>query len=119
MEDKTVGLIRYLKHHGSEYKDLRESSIAYMSKYSGCTNLELYEHGEIEKIIFEIFLDFIDCVDKPSCILRQIQESKKFHREFLNEEFSDTEAILIAMMMVQVMRDGKYINGFKAGDFES
>lgn len=119
MEDRTVGLIKHIKHYQGEYKTLRESAIAYMSEYSGCKILEWYEYGEIEKIVFEIFLDFIDSVDKPSMVLRQIEESKKFHREYLHEDFSDTEAILITMMMVQVMRDGKYINGFKKEDFES
>lgn len=118
MEKKTVGLIRFLKHHGAEYKDLRQAAIAYMSEYSGCKMLECYEHGNIEKIVFEIFLDLIDSVDRPSCLLRQIEESKKIHREYLDEEFSDAEAVLTGMMLIQVRSDSKYINGFKEQDFE-
>ena len=105
MEEKTIGMIRFIKHNVGNYPTLREAAIAYMMNYSGCESKEVYENGKIEGIVREIVFDFIDAVDKPSTILRQLAESRKIHCEYLHEEFSEDDAMLTAMMLVPVRDD--------------
>lgn len=116
MDKKTVGMIRFLKHHGTEYPTYRDAAIAYMMDYSGCDR-KVYTDGVIESIIFEVFCDFIDAVDKPSMHIRQMQESQRIsnHSAFASNVY---DYMLSAMAMVQVRNDHGYINGFTAEDFD-
>ena len=117
MDKKTVGMIRFLKYYGPEYPTLREAAIAYMMDYSGCER-KVYTDGVIEGIIFEVFCDFIDSVDKPSMHLRQMQESQRIstHSAFASNVY---DYMLSAMELVQVRDDNNgYINGFTAEDFD-
>lgn len=118
MEKKTVGMIRYLKHHGGEYPSYREAAIAYMMKYSGCDR-KVYTDGVIEGIIFEVFCDFIDHADKPSMQLRQMQESARIasYGAFKTNVY---DYMLTAMVLCEVRGDnGEYRNGFRAEDFQN
>ena len=112
-------MIKFIKHELKHYSTLTDAAIAFMSNYSQC-DPKVYTQPVINLIVFDLFMDFIDHVDKPSMSLRQLQESRKIHEEYLHEDFSETEAMLIAMMMIDVRNDkGEYINGFKAEDFLS
>ena len=117
MENKVVGMIRFLKHNYANFESLRETAIAYMMEYSGCER-STYTDGVIEPIIFEVFCDFMDTVDKPSIHLRQMRESAKIN-QMLRNNYNVYDAMLSAMFMVQVREHGEYINGFCAEDFES
>ena len=126
MEKRTIGMIEFLKHHGGEYKTLRKAAIAYMMDYSGCHE-EVYAQSVIEEIIFEIFCDFMNSVDRPSIQLREMADSMRFagycnnivKQACLIKDYNIFDAMLSAMRLVQVKDDnGKYINGFKAENFE-
>ena len=108
--DKTFGMIMYLKNYTSDYDSLRECAIGYMIEYSGCDR-EVYTNEKIENIIYEVFCDFINCVDRPSSQFYQMRESKKI-LELTGMTFNIYDLMLSAMSMVQVRDDNGYINGF-------
>lgn len=116
MEKKTKEMIKFLKKNYNSYDSLREAAIAYMSDYSG-VDKDFYTDDVIERNIFEIFCDFIDSVDKPSTYIREMRKADIIHALF-GRTFNAYDLMLDSMFMVQVMDNGKYINGFKKEDWE-
>lgn len=117
MDEKTIRMIKYLKSYGTNWDSLKEAAIRFMMSYSGCDR-EAYTDEIINRILLQIFGDFLDHVDKPSFQLFQISEYLRMHD--LSYEMGICEskkdiydAICNCLYMVQVREDSThYINGF-------
>lgn len=111
MTQRTCNIIRACK--GSLYSEIDnriERVKAYMSEECLCEK-ECYTDEIMESIMIEAVYDYIDTCDRPSSFLRQI-------RECVAKNISLTQKICIAFTLVQVRRDGEYINGFKEEFFK-
>lgn len=103
MEDRTCKIILCAKsrcHGGSGIAKI----INYLSYECGCDR-DVYTESTLYRILFEALCDYIDCCDKPSIVLRNMNEAKKF-------DFSPNEQIVSAFTMAEVKSKDKYINGF-------
>lgn len=119
MEQKTVNMIKFLKHHGGEYPSYREAAIAFMMDYSGCDR-SVYTKNKIEGIIFEIFVDFMDACDKPSVQLRQMMDSYRLDSYMLESNKRNVFDYMLTAMVLCMVRERNgdgYVNGFKPEDF--
>lgn len=123
MNDLTLGLIYAVKH--SE-KTAKESIIDFLSKYTG-TPKEYYTDKELVSIIRNAFIDYLRTADNPAFDVWQYFDAKrqaenfkdvfpKKHEQYVEQNHCidiDTEAIVTALRLIGVQKDGKYINGFR------
>lgn len=125
MEDMTLGVIHAIK---TGMKSPKENVIDFMSKWSS-TDPKYYTDNEVKRILQMVFIDYLKTADNPSFDVYQFFEAKKSMENYRSvypkqaKEFAekmsamddDSEAIMTALRMSAVMKDGKYINGFKGG----
>ena len=76
----------------------------YMSDKCKCDK-ELYTMDKMETILKEAFYDFIDVCDRPSHLLKMLDDTKKYNVNL-------SCRICMVLQNIQVCTDGKYINGF-------
>lgn len=122
MDNLTIGIIYAIKNG---MKGPCENIVSFLSAYTG-TPREYYDDVELKKILQQSFIDYLKTADNPSFDVWQFFEAKR-HRENYREIFpkhakeqeeklhfldDDSEAIISALRMTAVQKDGKYINGF-------
>lgn len=108
MQKRTEEIIAVCKgrHTLGEFAHYRDAIAAYMSDRCAFP-AEEYTDGMLLGILFEAVCDYVDGADKPSCFLRQLQDSYRFH------EGNVIAAICGAFATTTVRKSDKtYINGF-------
>lgn len=122
MDEKTINMIKYLKSYGMNWSSLKEAAIRFMMNYSGCDR-EVYTDEVINRILLEVFGDFLDHVDKPSFQIFQISEYLRMYDLAQQVGVCETkkdiyDAICNCLYMVQVRDDNAhYVNGFTEKDW--
>ena len=114
MEDSTLGTIYALKH---TEKDYDKTVIDYWSEYTG-TPVSHYEEESLTKIARNVFIDYIQTADNPSCDLENLFSGmpfdyKPFQRKHSTFDKTIRNAIWSALVCTRVRKDGNYVNGFR------
>ncbi len=105
MTERTYNIIMACKR--SYPRDLTDNVAQYMAKECGCSVGD-YSQPIITDIMKTALYDYIDTCDKPSIILRKLDENNRFYHDV-----SIGAQIATAFRSVQVRdRNGNYINGF-------
>lgn len=104
MTRETYNIIMACKNHG-EYADAIESVKDYLA--ASCNiRRENYSSDQLTDIMMNAMYDYIDTCDKPSFFLWTMRSI------YNKDKISIGEHIARAFSIVQVMRNGNYINGF-------
>lgn len=106
MEKRTLEIIAVCKGNTRYDSDigLVDAVKNYMSDTCICDK-EYYTDSQMENIMTEALYDFIDVCDKPSYILRKLEEVK-----WITENL--TERICIVFKGVKIRDKNTYVNGF-------
>lgn len=104
MEKFTQDFIFGLKNNDD--KTYVEAATTVMSQLTN-TPAEYYNENNLTEIAIQKFTDFLTTADNPSYEVHEY-----FHRHF-NEGKSMLDSILATLMLVQVRKNGEYVNGFK------
>lgn len=135
MEERTLKIISVCKgkskipKKSQQYDSILDSVVDYMSDECDCP-IEYYDSESMLHIMQEASYDYLRTCDYPHTFLRSYfkaledAENFKFLRgeilritnEYGAEEMA--EALCNALAQVQVMDDGKYINGFHENDLK-
>lgn len=123
MDNRTLGIIYAIKKGDNT---ARQNIIDFMSKYSD-TPKEYYTDYNLIPLIEATFVDYLKTADNPSFDVWQYFDAKGRSRNFqqfypdravefqkTSEGFGiDTDAIISALALTTVRKDGKYVNGFR------
>lgn len=123
MTDRTLGIIYAIKQGNLT---ARQNIVEFMSRYDGVSK-NYYCDANLIPLIEETFLDYLETADDPVSDVRQYFASKGKARNFYRfyparaaqyeekqQSFGmDTDAVIAALCLTDVMKDGKYVNGFR------
>lgn len=109
MEQRTLNIINVCKGHSKYWEGTEDTLQAvknYMADECGC-KVEWYTEKQITDIMYTAMKDYIDCCDKPSFFLYNLE------RVHVSDPSNLTERIAFAFSIVEVRdKEGNYINGF-------
>ena len=110
MSEMTGKMIIFLKQFGCDYHDLYHAAIAFMCQWSGCDE-SVYTPERMNRIIDGVYYEYLDACDRPSAFMLSVDDCMRIRADDVTYDRYD--AILAALMLVQVRGDGgKYVNGF-------
>lgn len=112
MTKDTRDFIFALKH--SADKTLKETAIKWLCEWSDSVP-ESYSEPNLFSAVKMFFLDYVDTCDNSAMVWREYFDTKHLH-SLIGENLSDTEIMLIVLDLVQVKKNGKFINGFWDSD---
>ena len=115
MEKMTEDFIYALKRD-KDSPNLKEAAIKFMMDYTDSPR-ESYRIGNLYNITKQFFLDYIKTGDAWELMYHFFDHKKIVRncRDFISETYypnDDLIAMLTALSMVRVKKDGEYINGF-------
>ena len=109
MEQRTLNIINVCKGHSKYWegaKDTLQAVKNYMAEECGC-EIEVYTEKVITDIMYTAMKDYLDCCDKPSFFLYNLE------RVIVSNPNNLAERIAHAFSIVTVRdKEGNYINGF-------
>lgn len=89
---------------------IENAAIDFLSSYT-ITPKSVYTPEILRGVVKNHFLDYVSTADHPESVVRTYLEKKDYPWNY-----GDAKAMLTAMMLEPVRKDGKYINGFWGGD---
>lgn len=135
MEEKTLKIISVCKgkskipKKSQQYNSILDSVVDYMSDECDCP-AEYYDGNSMLHIMQEASYDYLRTCDYPHLFLLAYFKALEDHENFrffkreipkLTHQYGPiemAEALCIALAQVQVMENGKYINGFHENDLK-
>ena len=91
----------------SAYQALKQY---YIDVY--CLYPDSFEEHGLETMVKRAFYDLIDHVDRPSNLLRTFEDAMRIYSQTSLQIDVSTLSMISAMTLIQVRRNGEYINGF-------
>lgn len=115
MMKRTVDIVRCCKK--DLYPEIQEAPDrirVYMSKTCNCP-IEYYTDAVLNRILLDAMCDYLDSCDRPSAFIRQMADVVAVPQD---RELTFMDRVCTSFLLVRVMKDGEYINGFRPEFFD-
>lgn len=111
MTQRTANIIGICKGISHKYSSnsVRRNIASYMSNEC-MVDIDYYTDEQVDSIIVEAFMDFIDGVDMPSKYLKDIFYNKFYNK--ISSPVSIANSIISVFTTTRIKNDKTYVNGF-------
>ena len=109
MTQRTANIMAIAKGLSQKYDSgsMKRNIALYMTDECGIESADKYTDVDIDNIIMNAFLDYLDSADRPSIIAKEV-----FFNNFSSIPTSYSTNILKAFVITEVKRDNKFVNGW-------